>query len=71
MCNRHKKQDGIIWFGIALSIFMFFLFVGESNKESDAELSAHHYCKMVYHGDWPDYQKNYDKFCIRDRWNGK
>lgn len=36
-----------------------------------AEANAHRYCKMVYEGQWPDYQQNYLQFCDKDRWNGK
>ena len=36
-----------------------------------AEDAANQYCEMVYNGHWPDYQQNYDKFCDKDKWNGK
>jgi len=73
-----KSIDGYtltVWAVLILSLCFFGVF----RKESDAELSAHRYCRMVNSGQmvdgklvkWPDYQKNYDKFCIGDRWNGK
>lgn len=36
-----------------------------------AEGAANRYCEMVYTGQWPDYQDNYNKFCFKDKWNGK
>ena len=48
-------------------------FVGIADKLDidNAGAAAEQYCKMVYEGHWPDYQKTYDKFCNGPKWNGK
>ena len=54
----------VVYFAIAM--------LGKFTKDIDGvEANAHRYCKMVYEGQWPDYQQNYQQFCNKDRWNGK
>lgn len=43
----------------------------KSGDIDGAEAAANRYCQMVYTGQWPDYQQNYEQFCNKDKWNGK
>lgn len=57
---------------MALGLYFLIVIVGRLGGDIDgAEAQAHLYCKMVYEGQWPDYQQNYHQFCDKDRWNGK
>lgn len=82
MCKRKLTQDDLFFALILLGVAYLFTVIFSllsGVEDTDEELSAHRYCKMVNSGEvingetvrWPDYQKNYAEFCIGDRWNGK
>lgn len=70
--NRIVKLFKSSWTTVAVIILcLVALALSQASGASDIEESANHYCYMVYHGHWPDYQKNYWEYCEKDKWNGK
>ena len=56
-----RKQFALTVAGI-LGFILLFGIVGHMDAQ-DAELQEEVYCDMVYHGQWPDYQRSYHENC--------
>ena len=70
--KKFVKIDIFMVIMFLFAVYMAIAMLGKYNKGIDgAEDAANRYCEMVYDGNWPDYQQNYDKFCDGPKWNGK
>lgn len=52
-------------------VFGTIMAVGSPGGIDGAEENADTYCRNVHDGVWPDYEKQYVKFCNGPKWNGK
>jgi len=64
--KRYPKT--LFFLGVVLGLVLASIFGDDIDS---AEIEAQRYCQMVYEGNWPDFNNNYDQFCDGPNWNGK